>query len=194
MSEQIPLFDDLPAFVAWAIKAGWQAGLQIDRRDNDGPYSPGNCRFVTRKRNKRNCRNTLRDPDGIALADHAERLGMTRAALRDRVARGMPWRDVLALPKSVPAVRYFLSDATPLRQAIRLSGLPERMVYARIARGWSPDDAVSIPKGGMRPAATVAVALDKGRSPARRVVQGDEAQRPAAVSIRKRKAKGNGDA
>lgn len=144
------------AFVAWAIKSGWQRGLQIDRRDNNGPYSPGNCRFVTRKRNKRNCRNTVRGPDGSALADHAERLGMTRSALHDRVRRGMAWADVVALPKSVPAVRYFLMDGMPLRQAIRLSGQPERMVYSRIKRGWSPDDAVSIPKGGKRPAAFVA--------------------------------------
>lgn len=31
---------------------------QLDRIDNDGPYSPDNCKFVTRTENVRNRRNT----------------------------------------------------------------------------------------------------------------------------------------
>lgn len=41
-------------FVDWAMSHGWQPGLQIDRRDNDGPYSPENCHFCTRVANGRN--------------------------------------------------------------------------------------------------------------------------------------------
>lgn len=183
--------NSLRAFVVWAIKAGWQSGLQLDRENNDGPYSPGNCRWVTRKRNMRNCRNTLRGPDGSALADHAENLGMTRAALRDRVRRGMPWADVVSVPKSRPGVRYVSGDGVPVVDLARASGLSVNCVLKRIARGWSPDDAVSIPKGGKRPA-------PEGFQPvgdaAARVVAATVAQRPAAASSRKRKAKGSGDA
>jgi hypothetical protein len=42
------------AFIDWAIENGWKKGLQIDRIDNDGPYHPDNCRFVTSKENTRN--------------------------------------------------------------------------------------------------------------------------------------------
>lgn len=33
-------------FIRWALRNGWQKGLQIDRINNDGNYKPGNCRFV----------------------------------------------------------------------------------------------------------------------------------------------------
>lgn len=36
-----------PAFAEWALANGWKRGLEIDRKNNDEGYSPGNCRFVT---------------------------------------------------------------------------------------------------------------------------------------------------
>lgn len=43
-------------FFEWCFANGWEQGLEIDRIDNDGPYSPGNCRFVTHKVNAQNRR------------------------------------------------------------------------------------------------------------------------------------------
>ncbi len=43
-----------PTFADWAIKSGWDRELQIDRIDNDGNYSPDNCRFVTASVNCQN--------------------------------------------------------------------------------------------------------------------------------------------
>lgn len=48
--------EDFAAFATWATANGRQQGLDIDRRDNDGPYSPDNCRFVTRAENMANRR------------------------------------------------------------------------------------------------------------------------------------------
>jgi len=44
------------SFVEWALSNGYKVGLEIDRRDNDGEYSPNNCRFVTHKTNMYNQR------------------------------------------------------------------------------------------------------------------------------------------
>jgi len=44
---------DSEQFILWAL-GSWKIGLEIDRKDNDGPYSPKNCHFITKKQNCRN--------------------------------------------------------------------------------------------------------------------------------------------
>ncbi len=45
---------EFESFYLWAMANGYERGLQIDRRDNDGNYTPMNCRFVTAAVNTRN--------------------------------------------------------------------------------------------------------------------------------------------
>ena len=57
---------DFEPFLAWALDAGWRKGLDLDRIDNDGNYTPSNCRFVTRRENVNNRRKTtLITVDGV---------------------------------------------------------------------------------------------------------------------------------
>jgi len=44
-------------FYKWAIANGYDDDLELDRIDNDGSYTPDNCRFVTHTENNRNRRN-----------------------------------------------------------------------------------------------------------------------------------------
>jgi len=43
-------------FIEWALENGWKRGLYIDRIDNDGNYTPKNCRFVTAEKSVHNQR------------------------------------------------------------------------------------------------------------------------------------------
>lgn len=36
------------AFIKWALAHGYHADLTLDRKDNDGDYTPKNCRWTTR--------------------------------------------------------------------------------------------------------------------------------------------------
>jgi hypothetical protein len=43
-------------FRRWALRAGYEEGLTIERVDNGGDYEPSNCIWTTRQRQMRNTR------------------------------------------------------------------------------------------------------------------------------------------
>jgi hypothetical protein len=53
------------SFISWGNANGWSEGLQIDRIDNNGGYSPNNCRFVSRMVNSRNKEKLKRNTTGF---------------------------------------------------------------------------------------------------------------------------------
>jgi len=53
--------NDSRKFIKWSLENGYKKELQIDRIDNNGNYSPDNCRWVTPKENSRNKRNIVTD-------------------------------------------------------------------------------------------------------------------------------------
>lgn len=77
----------------------YQEKLDIDREDNNGNYTPKNCRWVTRRKNTRNRRKTLRLPGfppdfwDIALAK-----GIKRSTLYYRIKAGLSWEQIINTP------------------------------------------------------------------------------------------------
>lgn len=74
-----PRWDDFANFLADMGER--PSGMDLDRIDNDGPYSPDNCRWVSRTTNLRNTRRTrFVEVDGVRMSvtEAAERLGISR--------------------------------------------------------------------------------------------------------------------
>lgn len=95
--EEWIVFDN---FRKWALANGYSKELELDRIENDEGYGPDNCRWVTKKHNGRNKRNTLRITafgDTKAVGDWADdpRCKVSYNLLRSRIQRG--WSPEIAL-------------------------------------------------------------------------------------------------
>jgi hypothetical protein len=81
-------------------------GMTLERRDNDGPYSPENCRWATRAEQAINKRtNVFIEYQGLRLVieEWGRRLGVRPRMLRKRLNAGWSVEDAFTTPSSRPA-------------------------------------------------------------------------------------------
>lgn len=73
-------------FEVWALASGYAEELELDRIDNDQGYSPSNCRWVSRKTNQQNSRQSKRwVVDGVeytSIRDAAQACGVGKSTIR----------------------------------------------------------------------------------------------------------------
>jgi hypothetical protein len=91
---------DYSAFKRWALKTGYRdnAGLSIDRIDNNGNYAPENCRWANAKEQGRNKSiNHLITIDGETkcISEWAEIYKIKVNTLGERLRRG--WSEIKAI-------------------------------------------------------------------------------------------------
>jgi ribosomal protein S27E len=82
------------AFINWLLNTGWNKNLQLDRRDNNGNYTPQNCRIVTARMNSNNkSTNRMLNPHGeeLTISESARFYCINKTTIRERLNRG--WSD-----------------------------------------------------------------------------------------------------
>ena len=82
-------------FIRWALEHGYQPGLQIDRRDNDGPYRPSNCEWRTPIQQAANTRHTRPICVALPINAWARIIGVDHAVLTTAERRGRDLPDYI---------------------------------------------------------------------------------------------------
>lgn len=63
-------------------------GTTLDRKDNDGPYSPENCRWASAYEQQRNGANAVfltHNGETLCVTDWSKRFGITQSAISHRI-------------------------------------------------------------------------------------------------------------
>lgn len=94
--------NDFKAFRAWAHANGYREDLTLERIDNDGCYSPSNCRWATAQEqavNRRSSRNYEWQGQTYNLAEIARIAGAKYATLRCRIDAGLSVDEALRIKR-----------------------------------------------------------------------------------------------
>lgn len=137
-------FSDFNCFYRWSISNGYKPGLQLDRRNNDGDYSPWNCRWVSCVINAQNRANNVRLPDGRAASAVCRDAGIPLATFHWRRHQGWSLEQACGLlPAPDEKGAILLPDGRRAVAVAKENGIARNTFYGRIDRGWSPEAASS---------------------------------------------------
>lgn len=141
---------DFKNFHKWAITHGYEYGLSIDRIDNDGSYSPDNCRWATVKEQSRNRRTNVNITyNGVTktLGEWAESIGVTLPCLHRRFFCGWSVERALNTPVGKRHFITYNGKTQRLCDWAKELDLDYDYIENRINRcGWSAERAFTEPK------------------------------------------------
>lgn len=94
--------DDIVSFIEWGISNGYKDGLSIDRIDNNGDYSPENCRWANptqQSNNRRSNKFVEYNGERHTYAEWSRIVGIKQLTIRHRI-ENLKWsvEDALTIP------------------------------------------------------------------------------------------------
>lgn len=129
-------------FAEWAYQNGYEENLTIDRENNDGDYTPQNCRWIT---NKEQCNNTRANlyieykGRKQTLTKWCEELNLRYYTVQRRLKNG--WEVEKAFTKPSQQQESF-------SRLCKEHNINPTTVICRIKAGWSKEEALNTPTKG----------------------------------------------
>ena len=138
--------NDIETFIEWSLKNGYKIGLQIDRIDNDGGYSPENCRWVTPKENANNKESNVLityNNETKSIAEWSEIVDIDAKTLYYRYSKGCKIEDLFNQKEYVTL--EYNGDIKTLSEWSVITGIDYKTIHYRYSKGWSASEIIETP-------------------------------------------------
>nr|DAY71092.1 MAG TPA: PVL ORF-50-like family [Caudoviricetes sp.] len=138
-------------FMNWALANGYTEELTIDRKDNNGPYSPDNCRWVTMVIQANNRRSNVYveyNGESHTISEWSMITGIPYATLRKRLNDGWDIDKIFNTPVNdyIQTITNSNGESHTISEWSMIIGLNRDLIYDRLYKqNWDVDKALYTP-------------------------------------------------